>query len=188
MDTPVVSHVRGTLIVASREQIRAMGEYQRYLATLPPEANHELVSLIAASWVPLPLAQVHYAALDRLEIPMETIEDASRAVATKLHGVLLGTVAKAVRAAGANPLSVARALGQLWGRMFQGGGVGVKQTAAREGFVYLTGSPLLASRYHRTGVRTHVQTAADIFSERAFVREHSYKAAFHELVIRVQWV
>ena len=183
-----VTHVRGTLIVASRDQIKALGEYDRYLEALAPEANVEIVSLIAASWVPLAVARAHFEALDRLELEAEAIEGAAKAVAGKLHGVLLRTVAKAAQASGATPLSVVRALGTLWGRTFQGGGVGVKQTGPKEGLVYVVASPLLASRYHRTGLRTHIQMAADLFAERAFVREQSYKAMLHELVIRVQWV
>jgi hypothetical protein len=83
---------------------------------------------------------------------------------------------------------VVRALGALWGRTFQGGALGVKQTGPKDGVVHVRGSPLLASRYHRTGLRMHVQTATDLFSERAFVREQSYKANLHELALRVQWV
>jgi hypothetical protein len=183
-----VTHVRGTAIAASRDQIKAMGQYDRYLAHLPSQANHELVSLLAPSWVPVALVKAHYDAIDHLDITAEAIENAARAVAVKLHGVLVGAVAKAARASGANPLSVVRALGMLWPRTFRGGALGVRQTAMKEGFVYFTGTSLLASRYLRVGLRSHVQIAADIFSERALVREQSYKPAFHELVIRVQWV
>ncbi len=183
-----MTHVRGTLIVASRDQMRAVGEYERYLSALAPQANVELVSLIAASWVPIELAMAHFDAIDKLDLETDVIEAATGAVAAKLHGVLLGTVAKAAQASGATPLSVVRTLGTLWGRTFRGGAVGVKQTAPKEGVVFVVGSPLLASRYHRTGIRVHIQVAADLFSERAFVREQSYKASHQELAIRVQWV
>jgi hypothetical protein len=183
-----VTHVRGTAVLASRDQIKALGEYDRYLAHLPAKVNHEFVSLIAASWVPVALVQAHYDAVDQLNIAAEAIESAAREVAVRLHGVLLGAVTKAARASGANPLSVVRALGMLWPRTFRGGALGVRQTSPKEGLVYFTGTSLLASRYLRTGLRSHVQIAADIFSERAWVREQYYKPAFHELVIRVQWV
>lgn len=190
LDTDVESltHVRGTLIVASREQMKVLGEYERYLSALSPQANVALVSLIAASWVPVELAVAHFEAIDKLELDTDVIEAATGAVAAKLHGVLLRTVAKAAQATGVTPLSVVRTLGTLWGRTFRGGAVGVKQTAPKEGTVFVVGSPLLSSRYHRTGIRVHIQVAADLFSERAFVREQSYKPAHEELAIRVQWV
>jgi hypothetical protein len=183
-----MTHVRGTLIVASRDQMKAIGEYDRYLEALAPEANVELVSLIAASWVPIALASAHFEAIDKLDLKADVVEAATGAVAAKLHGVLLRTVAKAAQASGATPLSVVRALGTVWGRTFRGGAVAVKQTGPKDGMVVVVGNPLAASRYHRTGVRVHIQAAADLFSERAFVREQSYKPAQQELAIRVQWV
>jgi hypothetical protein len=183
-----VTHVRGTLLVASREQMLAVGAYDRYLAALSEETKEQLVSLIAASWVPVDLALEHFHAIDRLDLPLDLVEKATAAVAVKLQGALFRTAAKAVQASGASPLSIVRTVGMLWGRMFQGGAIDVRSTGRKEGLVRLLGSPLLASRYHRTGFRVHVQTAADLFSARAIVREQSHKTAAQELTLRVHWV
>jgi hypothetical protein len=186
--TPPVTLVRGTLLVASREQVGALGLHGRYEAALSVAANHQLAELIAASWVPVGLALEHFRAIDQLELPLDVVEKATGAVAAKLQGSVLRTVAKVVQASGASPLSIVRTVGMLWGRTFQGGAIEVQSTGPREGLVRLLGSPLLASRYHRTGVRVHVQRASDLFSSQATVREQSYKGAAQELTLRVQWV
>jgi hypothetical protein len=187
-DIEPVTHVRGTAVVASRDQLKAMGQYERYLDQLPAHARHELVTLIVPSWVPVALVRTHYEAIDRLDIPTETIENAARQVAFKLNGVLAGTLARAGRVVGASPLTVVRALGIVWNRTFRGGALGVRQTSEKEALVYVSRNSLLESRYLRTGLRSHVKIAAEAFSEQALVREQSYKSAFHELVIKVQWV
>jgi hypothetical protein len=186
--TPPVTHVRGTLLVASREQMSAVGAYEQYVAALADTTRDQLVGLIAASWVPIELALEHFNAIDRLALPLDVVERATGAVAAKLQGTLLRTVAKTVQASGASPLSIVRTVGMLWGRTFKGGSMEVRPTGPKDGVIRLLGSPLLASRYHRTGVRVHVQVAADLFSERAVVREQSYKPAAQELTLRVQWV
>lgn len=183
-----MTHVRGTLLVASRDQIPGGGRIRPVRRGAGRGGEGQLASLIAASWVPVELAAAHFAAIDRLELPLQVIEKATGTVAAKLQGSVLRTVAKAAQASGATPLSVVRALGMLWGRTFRGGAVGVKQTGPKEGTVYVVASPLLASRYHRTGLRVHVQAASDLFSHRAVVREIAYKPAAQELTLRVQWV
>src|SRR5271165_5507186 len=84
-----MTHVRGTLLVASREQLRAVGEFDRYDAALADTAKAQLTSLIAASWVPVDLASAHFAAIDRLELPVQVVEKATGAVAAKLQGTVL---------------------------------------------------------------------------------------------------
>lgn len=183
-----VTQVRGTLLVASREQMGALGVCGQYTAALSDTARLQLATLIAASWVPVELALEHFRAIDELGLPPEMVEKATGVVAAKLQGSVLNAVAKAVQATGASPLSIVRTVGMLWGRTFKGGAIEVRATGPKEGLVRLLGSPLLASRYHRTGVRVHVQRASDLFSSRAVVREQSYKAASQELTLRVQWV
>jgi hypothetical protein len=183
-----VTQVRGALIVASREQLKAIGYFDAYVAGLSPESHAALDELIAASWVPIELAHAHFQAIERLGIDTATVEANTRAVATRLQGIFLSTVVKAARGSGATPLSAVRVLRVLWGRVFTGGAIGVKQTGPKEGVIVVSGNPLLAYRYHRTGVRMHVASAAELFSTRAYVREHSYKADTYELALRVQWV
>lgn len=183
-----LTHVRGTLLVASRDQMRALDFFSRYEAELSPPARESLTTLIAASWVPVDLALEHFRALDRLDLPTHVIETATGAVAARLQGTLVRTLAAAVQATGGSPLTIVRMVGMLWGRTFQGGHIEVQSSGPREGFVRMTGSPLLASRYHRTGVRVHVQAVAGSFSKNAHVREQVVRSRSNELCLRVQWV
>jgi hypothetical protein len=184
----MVSHVRGSMLVASREQVRVMGAFERYTAELAPDSKLELGEVIAASWVPIGLAHAHYAALDRLNMDPQAIEQAVSVVASKLSGIFLGTTAQAARVAGVTPWAGARILGATWRRLFKGGAPALKRVGPKEGLVVAAGNPLLMHRYHRIGLRVHVARAAELFSQRSLAREISYEETSHTLTVRLQWV
>lgn len=183
-----VTEVRGTLIVTSREQLKLAGPFDAYRNQLEPAADRALSEVIAASWVPVGLAHAHFAALDRLELDVATIESNTEAVASRLNGVFLGTVTQAARAAGVTPWASLRIVSAMWGRVFRGGALGVQRVAPKESHVIGVGNPLFAYRYHRVGFRMHVTRALQAFSSRAFVREIAYQPATHSLSLRLQWV
>ena len=185
---PPVTLVRGTLLVASREQLRAIGAFDRYAEALAPEPRSALASLISASWAPIELAHAHFTAVETLGIDLATIEANTGATAKKLNGMLISAVGKAARASGATPVAAVRLLHTLWVRVFTGGAIGMKQAGPKEIMVIVSGHPLLAYRYHRTGLRVYLTHAVGMLSERAYVREQAYKPAAHELTLRVQWV
>lgn len=180
-----VTHVRGSLLVASREQLRAGGFFEAYAAALAPAQREALGEVIAASWIAIGLAHAHFEAIDSLGVDPAAVERNTRAVANKLNGVFLAT---AVRVAGVTPWSGARILPAAWKRVFRGGAIGLQRVGPKEGTVVASGNPLMKHRYHRSGFRVHVQRGLELFSRRSFVRELSYESDWHELSLRLQWV
>src|SRR5579859_5310359 len=89
--------IRGTLLVSSRAQIRALGLQDRYDEALGGEASMQLDALAASSWVPMALAHPHFAAVDSLDLPEATILEAGAAVAQRLNGAFIATAIKVLR-------------------------------------------------------------------------------------------
>jgi len=63
-----VTHARGSLLVASREQLRAGGVFDAYAAALAPAEREALGQVIAASWIPITLAHAHFEAIDSIGV------------------------------------------------------------------------------------------------------------------------
>jgi hypothetical protein len=181
----LVSHVRGALLVASREQLRAAGFFAAYAAALEPADREALAQVIAPSWVPVdPLAHAHFAAIDAIGVDLGAVERNTSAVAGKLNGVFLAT---ALRASGVTPMAGARVLPTAWKRVFRGGAVALLRVGPKESVLVAAGNSLMAHRYHRAGFRMHVQRGLEMLSTRAFVREIGYKPQSFELALRLQW-
>jgi hypothetical protein len=180
-----VTHARGSLLVASREQLRAAGVFDAYAAALAPAEREALGQVIAASWIPIALAHAHFEAIDSIGVDPAGVERNTRAVAGKLNGLFLAT---AVRAAGMTPWSGARLLPAAWKRVFQGGAVALRKLGPKESLVVVSGNSLMKHRYHRSGFRVHVHRGLELLSRRSFVREVSYEPVRYELALRLQWV
>src|SRR5580704_12438920 len=77
--------VRGSLLVTSREQLRAAGFFEAYNAHLGEAARRELDGLVAASWLSIELAHDHFTALDAVGLSDSEIFACTRLTAEKLH-------------------------------------------------------------------------------------------------------
>ena len=183
-----VSEVRGTVLVAGREQLRITGIFESYSAELSPDSRAALDEVIAVSWVPVELAHAHYAALDRLRMDPVTIERTARVVASKLNGIFFGTTAQAARVAGVTPWAGARIMVSGWGRLFKGGAPALQRVGPKEAIVVAAGNPLLTHRYHRIALRVNFARVAEMFTHHAIAREIAYDEARQTLNIRLQWV
>lgn len=66
--SPAVTHVRGTVLISSLQMLKQMGLYERYLENLAKTWRDEVLFAIALSWVPVVVADAHYAACDALRL------------------------------------------------------------------------------------------------------------------------
>jgi hypothetical protein len=111
--------------------------YEAYEAGLSPASRAALRQVIAASWNPIELAHDHFGAIERLGLDTALVEANTGAVASKLHGALVATLARAARISGVTPLAALRMLAQFWHRLFDGGAIGLSQRGPKDIFVFI---------------------------------------------------
>jgi hypothetical protein len=188
-DMTVVSHVRGTILVASRDQLRASGRFAEYESFLSPEARAALDDVLVASWQRLSLANEHYAAVDQLGFTDAEVAALTSSAAEKLHGIFLSTLSKMIRTSGVTPCWAVPLTGRIWSRLFVGGAVAVAQAGPKDARVVVAGLPLLKSRYLRAGLAQHLATAIGlVVASRPYVQPRRLDLSRGRAEFLIQWV
>jgi hypothetical protein len=188
-DITVVTQIRGTLLVASRDQLRAVGRFSDYQRQLSGTVSKELDEVLPASWLPIQLAEEHYDAIDRLEMADAEIQSVTAAAARQIQGVLLTTMSKMARAGGLTVWSIVPLTGKVWERLFVGGALGVAREGPKDAVAVVAGHPLIRSRYHRLGFAQHLANAVRfVAGKQAYVRPRQMDALRGRAEFLVQWV
>ncbi len=153
--TGACSAVRSTMILASLGALRRRGCFERYIGLLDPRARDLLLSLATPVWVPMALAEAHYAACDALRLPPADMlaigADVARIDAAGAH-LLIGLV----RVGGADVWSVLDRLPANWGRMYQGSTFRTIKAGPKDAKVVIEG---IASSASATGGQDCVASA-----------------------------
>jgi hypothetical protein len=188
-DRAVVSHIRGTVLVASRDQIRASGHFDRYARCLSHSALRDVEEAVAASWLPIRLAEEHFGAIDALSLEDAEIVTLTTSAARQTQGILLTTLSRMARVGGLTVWSVAPLTGKVWERMFVGGALGLAREGPKEAAVKVVDHPLIRSRYHRLGFAQHLANAVRfVAGKRAHVRTRHVDLGSGSAEFQVQWV
>jgi hypothetical protein len=168
---PNVTHVRGTLLVASIETLKNAGHYERYLSLLAAPFREVLPFTLAHSWVPLELAMAHYGACDALALSEAELERIGELVATRFAETFLGTLLRATRNAGVDaPWIALRAQGRMWDRLYIGGHVRITRTGPKDALGEFQGLPLSQFPYFRSAYRAYYRGIAHMFVRTAYVQ------------------
>jgi hypothetical protein len=168
---PNVTHVRGTLLVASMETLKSAGHYERYLSLLAAPVRESLPFTLALSWVPVELAMAHYAACDGLALSEAELEGIGELVATRFADTFLGTLLRATRNAGVDaPWIAMRAQGRMWDRLYMGGRVRITRTGPKDALGEFQGIPLAHYPYFRSAYRAYYGGIARLFVRTAYVK------------------
>src|SRR5580698_7077301 len=96
-----VRHVRSTILVASVDNLRHLGQFDEYCKRLPKPHHAAVLESVAAVWVPIDAAHAHYAAIDALALPPSTQLAMARRAMERVSGTLLGTSISVAKEAGA---------------------------------------------------------------------------------------
>jgi hypothetical protein len=167
---PIVSKVRGSLLIASREHVGTMPEaIDAYEAALDRADRAALQRCMASEWVPVELAIAHYAALDALRLSISDVRAIGELVARRVHDSPFFPVLRLAMSAGATPASALVLMPRLWTRMFVGGGVGIMRAGPKDLLVRAYKNPLFHSTYFRHAAAGHVRLAAQVFATQAYV-------------------
>jgi hypothetical protein len=146
---------RSTWIVSSHDGLRQFGYFNRYQALLG-EHREQILTCVAAVWLPLDVARTHYQACEQLRITdAQYLEMANAAgqVRKAWNAVLIAGAERAE----ATPWTVLATLPRAWARAANGGAVGVYQLAETQARVEYVGCELLEIPYFRRAVRVMIQ-------------------------------
>jgi hypothetical protein len=185
---PMVSSVRGVLLVSSRETFFAMyPDRAAYSAALDRADGEALARCMPSDWVPVQLALAHYAALDALRLSAAEVRLVGEAVARRVHDSPVAPLLKLAATSGATPLSALVLLPKLWGRLFVGGGVEIVRTGPKDATARAYKNPLFRSAYFRHGAGGHIELTARLLSVQAYVRPMPHGAP-EGCAYRISWV
>jgi hypothetical protein len=179
---------RATWLAGSLRAIRERGHFQRYLEHLPPSFHEPILQSVAGTWLPTPVALAHYAACDKLKLPVPELVEIGREVTRQVHGTVLGFIVKVAKGAGVTPWSVLVKLGDLWARVWVGGGVCVVKLGPKEARIEVAGWPCAGTTYCRVAMRGICAALLELFCEKAYANEIPALCTPQTLGYRLSWV
>jgi hypothetical protein len=148
---PQATEFRSTWLTSSLEGLRQHGHFERYL-TLLEGYQDEILTSVAASWIPLEVARTHYQACERLQLKPEQIEAMARAGGNVRRAWYANTIASAQRP-GVTVWVILQQLQKFWLRSANGGAVAVFQLDANSARLHYVGCSLFDITYFREAFR-----------------------------------
>jgi hypothetical protein len=186
---PRATKVRGSWMLSSRRALREAGLLDAYVSYLPPEVDGVLRAPSPAEWLPMEVALAHYTACDKLDLPTTQLVTMGATAVRFGHAKVIDVVAKLVTGAGvATPWTVFEHAQRFWDRTFVGGAVGVARLGPKEAQIEVAGWPCAAFRYTRIACRGVLSGTAEVFCEKAYVREVESLCTPLSLGYRIGWI
>jgi hypothetical protein len=183
-----VRHVRSTILVASVDNLRHLGQFDAYLAHLPKQHHSVVLGSVAATWVPISEAFAHYAAIDALELPPLVQIGMGRRAMDRVAGTLLGTSLSVAKGAGVTPWTILPRVQRFWRRGYDGGGLAVFKLGPKEARIDVAEFSLCTIPFYRRALMGWVSGITELFCSKAYVHEKGSPHGAHSLSVRVQWV
>lgn len=182
----VVRAIRGALLVAYVDRLKARSHYDSYLAALPAAHREQLSFIAAMSWVPAELVNAHFEACDRLELSEAEAIEQGYLAGKASSPMMLGTL---VRMTGLTPLTALHALGRVWDRIFDGGTCVAYRTGLKDVFIEQRGNPAARSRFYVLAGRGFYRALAELFCTRAYVRGETPRTPGpNTFAVTISWV
>jgi len=187
---PNATHMRGTLLVNSLDNLRALGVYERYLELLPRSHSDVIPYTIAASWIPIELALVHYETCEGLGLDEVQLKQVGEMMAKRVADTFLNTVLRATRNAGVESIWLALSHNhRLLERMYQGGGMTILRTGPKDLIMENTGLPIVTSRYWRAAYVHYMNAICSMFTKVTYVKLARPRVPHpHSVAIAGSWV
>ncbi len=166
-----MTHVRGTLIVASLNALGQRGHTARYFAALSEENRTAIRAILATTWVAEPLALAHYTACDALGLSSHEAHAIGAEVGARIRATFLGTLLGAARAAGTTPWTYFQSIPRMFSRVSMGGAVAIYKLGPKEARAEWYGLRGLGVPYFRAAFRGANQAIVELFCTKAYVSE-----------------
>ena len=182
---PMVTQVRGSLIASSIATLRSNNLLDRYLACLPRDQHDSVLYVLAASWVPVELALVHYGACDAMQLTEAELTTMGQSVSERLMGTFLATLVRSA-AKIITPSSLPlRQYPKLWDRLFMGGSCSISMLGDSDARIESRGVPMFRYRYFRVAYAALIRGAGLMF--RPTMSARIRKTTDDSLCIDVSW-
>jgi hypothetical protein len=166
------THMRGTMLVNSIDNLRAVGVYEQYCALLPAAQRDHILFAIATSWVPMELALLHYETCEQLDLDELTRRRVAELMAERVARTFFSALLKTVRIAGVSSFILAlKQNDRLYDRMYQGGRVRVLQTGPKDFVLENHGLPLVQNRYWRVAYQHYLTAVVQMFTKTAYLKQ-----------------
>ncbi len=184
----VCARVRTTLIVSSLQSLRKHNFYERYMELLPAEHHTTVRSMIAGQWVPMRVAEAHYAACEALGIDRREVNAIGREVGDRIEGTFLATMVRMAGSVGATPWTALSYVDRLYDRVFAGGGgAGVFKLGPKDAEFHFVGVPLCRIPYFRSAMAGVIEVGAELFCSKAYAKEKPDASPPMGAVLHVAW-
>jgi hypothetical protein len=184
-----VTAVKNVLLQSSLTQLQDHGYYDRYARLVDPKVLQELASSLGPGWIPVEIADAHYAACEALKLTTDEISRMGARVGGRVQETTLISAAKTRP----NPdfdlwTEAIRPMHRVWARIYQGGSVQIVKLAPKVQQCQLLGFGLVRYRYFRQATltaisTTHAAMGALIDSSKIM----SFDPAQGELTVRLSW-
>lgn len=182
-----VHAIRGSVLAASLEGLRAHAHDAAYWRVLEPRWHEPMMFCLANSWAPLELAAAHYTAHEALALsPVELIEVCDF-VAERVVGSFSSSLLRHSKVLHGEscPWASLREVQRLCERLFQGGRVSLQACTQRDAAVEIADVPLLHLVGFKQTMLALTRHAVRALAGRAFVRE--VEATDACLRMQVRW-
>lgn len=191
---PLVTHLRGTVLASTQQNLKDLGLYDRYMDALTQEDRTRMSSLIASSWVDIEFATQHYMLIGRLreETGMgdDEVDQIATRIVTRATDTFIGSMVRATRTAGVEAFALVMSKNdRLWDRFYMGGGCTIIQHGPKELTLENHGNPLFFLPMFRIGYDAYTRVLTRLFCKSAVIKNVRPRGAQpHTLATRFSWV
>ncbi|MDB4941160.1 MAG: hypothetical protein JWP97_694 [Labilithrix sp.] len=179
-------YVRSTLLVSSIEELRCQGLLERYRRALDPAAVEVLMRPLSAPWMPVSIAEAHYAACEAIASP-ELAFELGKSSGVKVQESGIASLARLATNAGVTPWTVLAHYPRLWARVFDGGSAKVVKVGPKDARICLDGFPLARFAYVREALRGGHDAMLRFFANQVFVRTAPSSLTATSYVYEIAW-
>jgi hypothetical protein len=184
-----VTQVRSTLLQSSLNTLRDQGLFARYEAVLETRYREQILGSLAPEWLPLSVAEAHYAACEVLGLSPEQMQRIGEAVGDRIQGTFLGTLVRRARTVGLTPWLLLGQFARLWERLMMGGGSALYKVGPKDARVEVHKLALARFAYFRAGFCGVIGAGIKLGAGRAVsVRISNARDFENRLVFRAAWV
>jgi hypothetical protein len=148
---PRATEFRSTWLASSLQGLRQRGHFEHYVSLLSGHQD-EILNAVAAAWVPVAIAQVHYETCERLGLPPGEVEAMARDSGAIRRQWYATIIASAYRD-DTTIWTILAQLQKLWLRSANGGAVAVYRLGPKRARVEYARCALLEIAYFREALR-----------------------------------
>jgi hypothetical protein len=175
-------------VVSALQTVRARGLMDRYLETLPRPAHERILSLVAATWIPVELALDHYRAMDRLRLGDDVIDGIGAEVAERVNKSVLSIAVSLSKRAGATPWTALSVSHRINDTNWRGSDIAIYKLGPKEARYDWLGQPCASVPYFVTAFGGFLRGLGSLFSSKIYVRLAPGHCSSKSVSYRLSWV